>query len=243
VRLLFPLQFLAAVVVTLITSLATVLLTLADRPRAAYDWVRWWCRVLQRVTGLRYTVAGLENVPADSPCVVISNHCSYIDGPALVLAMPHPVCFVIKKELLRIPLWGAIAVRVGFIPIDRSDAIGASRRLGRAVEAIRAGRTIALFPEGTCSPGDDMLPFKKGGFHLAVEAQVPILPVAINGSRDVWPRGTLSPRPGSFEIVIGQPIPTAGLGKAQVSALVAEARRVITEMRLSRPSSEASTLL
>ena len=88
-----------------------------------------------------------------------------------------------------------------------------------------------------------MLPFKKGGFHLAVEAQVPILPVAINGSRDIWPRGTLSPRPWSFEIVIGQPIPTAGLSKAQVSALVAEARRVITEMRPSRPSSEASTLL
>jgi 1-acyl-sn-glycerol-3-phosphate acyltransferase len=187
--------------------------------------------MLQRATGLRYTVAGLENVPADSPCVVISNHCSYIDGPALVLAWPHPVCFVIKKELMRIPVWGAIAVRVGFIPIDRANAIGASRRLGRAVEAIRAGRTIALFPEGTCSHGDDMLPFKKGGFHLAVDAQVPILPVAINGSRRLWPRGALSPRPGSLEIVVGPPIPTAGLGKDQVTGLVAETREVIAQMR------------
>jgi 1-acyl-sn-glycerol-3-phosphate acyltransferase len=124
-----------------------------------------------------------------------------------------------------------MALRIGFIPIDRSDVVGSTRRLGRAVEAIRAGRSIALFPEGTRSGGDDMLPFKKGGFHIAVDAQVPILPVAINGSRGLSPSGALLPRPGSIEIVIGPPIPTAGLGKAQVSALVAEARRVIAGMR------------
>jgi 1-acyl-sn-glycerol-3-phosphate acyltransferase len=231
VRLLFPLQFLVVVVATVVTSSATALFTLAKRPRAVYEWVRWWCRVSQRVSGVRYTVSGLENVPADSPCVVISNHSSHIDGPALILAFPHPLCFVIKKELARIPVWGAMALRIGFIPIDRSHVLGSTRRLGRAVEAIRAGRSIAMFAEGTRSGGDDMLPFKKGGFHLAVDAQVPILPVAVNGSRRLLPRGALSPRPGSIEIVIGPPIPTAGLGKDQVSALVAETRGVIAEMR------------
>ncbi len=230
-RLLFPLQVLAAVVATLITSVATALLTLAKRPSAVYEWVRWWCRVLQLVTGVRYTVSGLENVPAGSPCVVISNHCSHIDGPALILALPHRLCFVIKKELARIPVWGAMALRIGFIPIDRSDVVGSTRRLEMAVEAIRAGRTIAVFPEGTRSRGDGMLPFKKGGVHLAVDAQVPILPVAINGSRCLLPRGALSPRPGSIEIVIGRPISTAGLGKDRVNALVAEAREVIVGMR------------
>ena len=127
------------------------------------------------------------------PYLIVSNHASHLDGPALARALPDPIFFVIKKELTRIPLWGQAAVKVGFIAIDRSDTDQARLEMQQAIGDIRAGQHVLVFAEGTRSPDGHLQPFKKGGFHLAIDAQVPVLPVAINGSH-ASPRFVISPR-------------------------------------------------
>lgn len=214
-----------------------VLSLLGLRP-LAYRLVELWCLLLHVVTGTRYRVEGLEHVPQEGPYVVISNHASHLDGPTLIRALPHPVYFVIKRELARVPIWGQAVVKLGFIAIDRGDSAKAREQMNAAIAAVRAGRHVVVFPEGTRSPGDHLLPFKKGGFHLALDAQVPILPVAVNRSRRLLGKGQSATRPGTIEILIGEPIPTAGLGKEAVDDLVTGTRSVITELRRRDPDFE-----
>jgi len=107
--------------------------------------------------------------------------------------------------------------------------------MARAVDSIRAGKVVLVFPEGTRSPDNLMLPFKKGGFHLAIDAQVPILPVAVNRSRRLWPKGSAVMRPGTIDVQVGAPISTAGLSKDDLPRLLERTREVITEMRRSDP--------
>lgn len=228
----------AVVVMALMTGVAAVsiLVLTTFAPKRSYAPVYWWARVLLGIFGVRYRVVGRENAPPDQPYVVISNHSSHMDGPTVILAVPRPVYFVIKKELTKIPVWGWTALRVGFIAVDRSDPATARKQMKRAAETIRSGRWVLVFPEGTRSPDDRLMRFKKGGFHLAVDAQVPILPVAVNGSRSILPKGKLIPRPGTIEVVIGEPIPTAGRGKEDVGELVAETRRAIAQGRRRDPT-------
>jgi len=233
--LLGLLQYVLGAGATLLLAPPVILFSLLDWPRAAYVPIRVWARLLHLTTGVRYRVQGLENVPTDSSYVVISNHCSYLDGPVLVLALPDPVYFIIKKELARIPLWGPTVVKAGFVAIDRADSEQARLEMRRAVEAVRSGRRILVFAEGTRSPDGHLRPFKKGGFHLAVDAQVPILPVAVNGSRGLFPKGGACILPGRIDVLVGRPIPTEGIGKERIDELMTATREAILAARCQDP--------
>ncbi len=215
------------VVTTLVAASAIIVLGGLGATRAAFATTRLWCRMLLGTTGVTLRIHGLGNLPDDSALVVISNHTSHYDGPALLLALPLDLHIVIKQELVRIPLWGQAAVALGFIPIDRGNSEAARRRMARAVETVRRGRTVLVFAEGTRSPHGSLQRFKKGGFHLAVDARVPIVPVTINGSHAILPKGSWLPRPGTMEIHVGEPIPTAGLGKDDVDRLLEAVRTTI----------------
>ncbi|MEN8164915.1 MAG: lysophospholipid acyltransferase family protein [Acidobacteriota bacterium] len=204
------------------------------RQSKAYNAVRWWCRVLHVISMTRYEVQGLENVPK-GPYLIISNHSSHLDGPGLIVTLPDPVYFVIKKGLAQIPVWGWAATRIGFISIDRSRSKAAQETLHRAVSTIREGRHILVFAEGTRSPDHRLHPFKKGGFHMAIEAGVPVLPVAINGSRRLLPKGAPSSKPGTVSVVVGAPIPTEGLRREDLSDLMARTREAIVAGRRLDP--------
>ncbi|MCD4750289.1 MAG: 1-acyl-sn-glycerol-3-phosphate acyltransferase [Thermoanaerobaculales bacterium] len=231
---LTPFLYLAAVPVTLMAGFLIWVLSLLGKPLSAYEVVRSWCRILHFMTGVSHTVKGLENVP-DGPYVVISNHSSHLDGTGLIVSLSDPLSVVIKRELARIPVWGKSVLRVGFISIDRSKSEEAARTLKLAEKAVREGRHLLFFPEGTRAPDNRLHPFKKGGFHLGVNAQVPLLPIAINGSRRLFPKGTLLPRSGEIEIVIGKPIPTKGLHKEDIPELIARTRTAILEGRRRDP--------
>jgi len=235
-RLPGPLQYLVMALATI--PLATLVLVLAalGRRRAAYRPIHAWCRLLLACTGVRYRVEGLERLPEDGRYLIISNHSSHLDGPTLIVALRDPIYFVIKRELARIPLWGQTIVRAGFIPVDRSDSDRARRQMAAAAVTVREGRVVLVFPEGTRCPDDGMLPFKKGGFHLAVDAGVPVVPVTVNGSRTLLPKGALIPRPGEIEIVVGEPIPTEGLSKERLSELIRQTRAAIARERRRDPS-------
>lgn len=230
------LQYLVIAVATLPVAAAVFVLAALGRMRQAYAPIRAWCRVASWVTGVRPQVHGRDKIPADGRYVVISNHSSHVDGPCLILALPDPIYFVIKRELTRVPVWGWTVLRVGFIPIDRSDSLRARHQLAAATGVVRAGRVVLVFPEGTRSHHGGMLPFKKGGFHLAVDAGVPIVPVAVNRSRPIMPKGAFAARGGEVEIVVCDPIPTAGLGKDEIDDLVARTRKAIATARRSDPT-------
>jgi len=234
-RILAVYQYTAGVLATLWFASLAILFAVLGLDRATYAQVRGWARVLHAAAGIRTRAAGLDNVPPAGPYVVISSHTSHLDGPAIALALPHPVYFVIKKELAQIPLWGHAALKIGFIAVDRSDSEQARREMARAIDAIRAGRRVLVFPEGTRSPDGHLHAFKKGGFHLAVDAQVPILPVAVNGSYRLFPKGAPAARPGRIEVAIGEPIPTAGLTKDDVGALLEKTREAVLGLRRRDP--------
>ena len=229
------LQYSAGVVATAVFAPLAVLFAMLGRDRATYAQVRAWAWALHAVTGIRSRVTGLEKVPSAGSYVVVSSHTSHLDGPAIVRALPHPVYFVIKKELTRIPLWGQAVVRIGFIAVDRSDSEKARAEMAHAADAIRAGRRILVFAEGTRSPDGRLQPFKKGGFHLAVESQVPILPVVVNGSHRLLPKGAPAARPGLLEVAVGDPIPTTGLTQEDIPELIARTREAVLELRRRDP--------
>jgi 1-acyl-sn-glycerol-3-phosphate acyltransferase len=229
------LQLLALGLATLVIAPLALLFGTLGWDRLAYAQVRAWARALHLITGVRPVAHGVDKVPAEGSYVVIANHASHLDGPALVAALPHPMYFVIKQELARIPLWGTAAVKVGFISIDRSDSEQARARMEEAIETVRSGRRIIVFAEGTRSANGSLQPFKKGGFHLAVDAQVPILPVAINGSHSLFPKAADRIRPGVVDVIVCDPIDTVGLTKVDVTVLAERARRAILEQRRLDP--------
>jgi 1-acyl-sn-glycerol-3-phosphate acyltransferase len=234
-RVLAIIQLSVMVVATLVFASAATLLSLLGLPRAAYVPVRAWAWILLASTGVRYRAHGLDNVPSSGSYVVICNHCSHLDGPTIALALPHPVYFVIKKELAKIPLWGLAARKLGFIAVDRSNSAEARAEMARAVATVRDGRRVLVFAEGTRSPDGHLQPFKKGGFHLAIDAQVPILPVTVNGSHALFPKAGTAVRPGTLDVIVGTSIPTSGLGKENVDELRATARQEILAARRQDP--------
>jgi 1-acyl-sn-glycerol-3-phosphate acyltransferase len=185
-----------------------------------------WSRALLRATGARVHYEGLEHV-RDAPRVYIANHQSMVDIWALISILPRSTRFVAKRELFRIPVFGWLLRTAEFTPVDRSNRAEAIRSLSLAAERVRAGRSIVLFPEGTRSRDGQLRPFKKGAFYLALAAGVPVVPVAITGSFDVMPPGSLRVYPGDvrvrfqpeIDVAVHQPDDHAGL-QARVRSAV-----------------------
>ena len=162
------------------------------------------------LVGIRFRVAGLETVPQQA-VVFCSNHESNVDPPVLFQAL-HPQLHVLyKAELHRFPIMGTVFDVGGFVPIERSDRDSAMASIARGAESLRAGNSFLIFPEGTRSRTGHLLPFKKGGFIMAIQAQVPVVPVAVQGGRSAMRKGSAFVRPVKVSVRIGTPIPTAGL--------------------------------
>jgi 1-acyl-sn-glycerol-3-phosphate acyltransferase len=162
------------------------------------------------LAGIRYRVAGREHVPA-AAVVFCSNHESNVDPPVLFEAL-HPRLHVLyKAELHKFPIMGTVFDVGGFVPIDRADRDKAMASITRGAESLRAGNSFLIFPEGTRSRTGHLLRFKKGGFIMAIQAQVPIVPVAVQGGRAAMRKGSAVVRPVRVSVRIGAPIPTAGL--------------------------------
>lgn len=182
-----------------------------------------------RSAGIRYRVTGLEHVPAEA-VVFCSNHESNVDPPVLFKVL-HPQLHVLyKAELHKFPIMGTVFDVGGFVPIDRGDRERAMASIARGAAALRAGLSFLIFPEGTRSRTGELLPFKKGGFIMALQAQVPIVPVAVTGGRAAMRKGSAFVYPVTVRVRVGQPIPTAGLGISDKEALIARVRGAIQEL-------------
>lgn len=163
------------------------------------------------LAGIRYRVAGREHVPDDSAVVFCSNHESNVDPPVLFEALHRRLHVLYKAELHKFPIMGTVFDFGGFVPVDRADRDKAMASIARGADSLRAGNSFLIFPEGTRSRTGHLLRFKKGGFIMAIQAQVPIMPVAVQGGRSAMRKGSAIVRPVRVSVRIGAPVPTKGL--------------------------------
>ncbi len=189
-------------------------------PRIEGRWLRRMARVTTRLSGMwRFSVEG--NAPADignRAYVVVANHTSTAD-PFLLSFLPWDMRWVAKEELFRIPVTGWLLRLSGDIPLRRGDGDSVKEMMAACRATLAAGLPVMLFPEGTRSHDGKLQPFKDGAFRLAIEAQVPVLPVAIEGTRDCRPKGSLWFGRARATARILAPVPTRGLGQSDVGRL------------------------
>lgn len=196
------------------------------------DLPRRWARAILRAGRVTVEVSGVGHLPQDRSAILVANHESWFDVFALVAHIPVEYRFVGKVELTRIPLFGPAWISAGHIAIDRGDRQRAIESLEAAGEVLHRERVVVvMFPEGTRTPDGELLPFKKGAFVLAAQTQVPLVPVGIDGSRAVMPKGSFLIRPGTVRVRIGSPIPTEAAGADARDRLLAQARDAVQELR------------
>jgi len=186
---------------------------------------RLWSWLILKAVGVRITVSSHPAIDPSRPGIYVANHQSQLDIPALVLAMPIDFRVVAKRELAFIPVFGWALWLAGFVLVDRRDRDSAIRSLDRAARRVRAGTSIVVFAEGTRSPDGRLQAFKKGGFVLALQAGVPIVPVSIRGGHALLPKGSLKVRRGTMEIVFGEPVETSAYTLETKDSLIDLVRR------------------
>lgn len=172
-------------------------------------WLRmamWGARV---ILGIRHRVQGLEQLPA-APLLLLSKHQSAWETLAYPTLMPMPLSYVFKRELLFVPFFGWSMARLDMVHIDRGRTTQAWAKVARqGRQFLDQGNWVIMFPEGTRTPRGSQGPYKTGGTRLAIQAGVPVVPIAVTSAR-CWPKGRFLKQPGLIEVSIGQPIESAG---------------------------------
>ena len=185
--------------------------------------------------GIKVRVAGAQHIPLGRAAVYCANHQSNVDPPILFDRLHPRMHIVYKAEIDAIPLLARAFRHGGFVPIDRRNKEAAMRSLEAGARSIQSGNSFLIFPEGTRSRTAQLLPFKKGGFLMALKAQAPIVPVAIQGGRDAMHRGSRIIHPVHVSIRVGEPIETAGMDMSQRDVLIARVRARIEELLAQGP--------
>jgi len=221
---------------TVFFSALTIVLAWCGVSEHHIQWSpRNWAKLLLWGVGCSARLKGLENLEPGATYVFASNHTSALDILALLSQLPANFRWIAKKELFEIPLFGPAMLRAGYIPIDRSDRRAAMESLNRAAERISGGASVVIFPEGTRSPDGKLLPFKSGGLALAIRSRRPVVPVTILGANRALRPKSLLLNPGPIQIVLGEPIPTAGLKMNQRDQLAQEVRERVLENLQNQP--------
>jgi len=185
------------------------------------------------LAGIRYRVRGREHIPANRAVVFCSNHESNVDPPVLFQALHKRLHVLFKAELTKIPVLGAVMLGGGFVPVERDRREASMASIDRAAASIRDGNTFLIFPEGTRSKTAELLPFKKGGFIMAIKAQAPVVPVAVSGGLSAMRKGSWLVRPVMVDVKIGEPVETTGMSLDDRDELIEIVRGRIEELRRS----------
>ncbi|MDP2682468.1 MAG: lysophospholipid acyltransferase family protein [Deltaproteobacteria bacterium] len=182
-----------------------------------------WSRILLFLSGVTVEIKGAENLFQDSPQILASNHRGAFDILALQGFIPIQFRWVAKKSLFKIPIIGWSMSLAGYVSIDREKAGSAYKSIERAAEKVKKGASVLIFPEGTRNAAGSLLPFKRGGFLLAIKSGVPIVPVSIRGTENLMKKESILIRPGAVKVVIGKPIPVSGADEKLLMEMVRKA--------------------
>ncbi len=185
-------------------------------------------RIGPKILGIRIEVTGVDVVERDKSYIFMSNHLSFLDGPLLYFVIPQPIRVILKKEIFRIPIIGSGMKQVGFVPVDRKGIRGGKKSIDHAVRLMKEKRySFLIFPEGTRSRSGKLQEFRRGGFFLALESQSAIVPISIQGSYELMPKGNFFVRKGKIKVVFHPPISVNGYHKGNLPGLLDKVRGVI----------------
>ena len=221
--------FLWAVLATLILFFPMMIAALFSRTgNLAFSISKIWAYVMLAVSFVPTEIRNKAKIQKGTSYIIVSNHQSLYDIIALVTTLDIQFRWFIKKEVLKIPLFGYALYASRNIFIDRSHRDKAIESINKGINRLPRGVSVMVFAEGTRSPDGQIHEFKKGGFIPAVTRHIPILPVTVNGSRRVLPKGSVILTPGKIQIVVGDPIDTSGYTTANVQELIDRTRLAIT---------------
>jgi len=228
--------YVVLLVSTVIHALGAVIggvLRVPNRVGGIYDWANVdWSRDVLKAAGTPVLAEGLESIPRGQPLMYASNHSSMFDIWTLLATLPGSIRMVAKQELFKIPLLGGAMRAAGHIPIDRAARKKAFEAYDKAAKTIREGiSSILVFPEGTRSRTGELLPFKNAPFGLAIAAQVPIVPVYVHHTFEILPKGAWRLRSRPIRLLVGEPIPTAGLQPGDRERLRDEVRAAMVALQ------------
>jgi 1-acyl-sn-glycerol-3-phosphate acyltransferase len=220
-----------AVAITIPVSLAVIAVSLVSSSAPLIDsMIRWWARRLVGGAGIDLRLEGGETIDWSQRYVLVPNHYSYFDIPCILGAIEHPIRFMAKQSLFSVPIFGWAIGRAGFIPVDRKDRSKAAKSFGMAAERIRKQNSIVIFPEGGRTPTRELREFQRGAFLLAKKSALPLLPIAIDGTFDVFRVGASRVTPGRVTVKIGTPIDPSAFSVRDKDALSSAARTQIEGM-------------
>ena len=197
---------------------------------------RAWSRALLLISRVKVKVEGLENISPGGSYVLVSNHLSYMDTPAILANVPVQFRFLAKEGLFRIPLLGTHLARAGHIPVPLEDPRAAVRVMTKAAQVIKErGISLLIFPEGGRAPDGVLQPFKEGAAYIAIKAGVPLVPVTLIGTREVLPFGSAHMRGGTVVLRIGEPVATSAGKLSDRDRLTEAVRQRIVESLETMP--------
>lgn len=189
---------------------------------------KWAMRASEKILGPGLDVKGAESIDKNTSYIFMANHLSFIDGPLLFMLIPQPVRVILKKEVFRVPIVGQTMRLVGFIPVDRKRIRGGKASIDKAARKIREeGCSFLIFPEGTRSRDGRLQLFKRGGFFIALQSQAPIVPISIQGTFEIMPRGNFFVKKGKIMVRFHTPVPVQEYDFESLPELMARVKTAI----------------
>lgn len=221
-----PLFFIFTIIIS-----ALFILVMTLRLRRAGEWfVQFWSRMFLLVPPMSYEVTGAEHIHPGTQYFFLANHLSNFDIPLLFRAIPTPIRYLAKKELYKIPVFAQALHVAGIVKIDRGAGQSSYAAINQGVARAKAnGYSLIVFAEGTRSRDGELHPFKKGAFRMAISTGLPVVPVTVNGTWEVWPPGSKLFYRGHANVVIHEPIPTADLTVKEIDQLRTQVYETIDE--------------
>ena len=215
---------------TLFAGILVIVLSFFVRSgNSLHNIARFWGKSILMVSRIKVSVQGYSNIDPALPYIYMPNHQSNFDIPVLLGHLKVQFRWLAKIELFKIPIFGRAMRKAGYISIDRYNRESAIKSLKVAANKIKSGVSVLIFPEGTRSRDGDILPFKKGGFVLAIDSGVPIVPVVITGTHSIMTKGKFRVNEGQVNMVIHEPIDTSAYTRDTKAGLMKNARRVIVD--------------
>jgi 1-acyl-sn-glycerol-3-phosphate acyltransferase len=195
-----------------------------------HAWARTWSRWILSTAMCPVKVLGLDRIDPSRTSIYAVNHISAFDIPVLYANLPFQFRILAKQELFRYPFVGGHLKRSGQFPVDETNMRASIRSLGRAIESLKAGMPLVIFPEGARAADGHIMPFMSGAFYASIKAQIPIVPMAIVGTFEALPMNSFHIQPREFLLLVADPISPAGYNTREMDALAEKTQRVIEDL-------------